>query len=104
MEASLTHEEFSKNVNTKFQVQNEENIPVEVELIEISELKLHPRQEEFSLEFRSPLNMFLSQGVHNFSHEQMGQFELFIVPIKKDEHGFYYEAIFNRLRQASDSQ
>ena len=34
MEASLTHEEFSKNLNTKFQVQNEENTPAELELIE----------------------------------------------------------------------
>jgi hypothetical protein len=99
MEASLTHEEFTKPVNTKFQVQNEENIPVELELIEISEMKLYPKQEEFSLEFRSPLNMFLSQGVHNFSHEQMGQFELFIVPFKQDDQGFYYQAIFNRLRE-----
>jgi hypothetical protein len=99
MEASLTHDEFSKNVNTKFQVENEENIPVELELIEISELKLHPRQVEFSLEFRSPLNMFLSQGVHNFKHDQMGQFELFIVPIKQDEQGFYYQAVFNNLRE-----
>jgi hypothetical protein len=99
MEASLTHEEFTKHVNTKFQVQNEENIPVELELIEISEMKLYPKQEEFSLEFRSPLNMFLSQGVHNFSHEQMGQFELFIVPFKQDDQGFYYQAIFNRLRE-----
>ncbi len=99
MEASLTHEEFTKQVNTKFQVQNEENIPVELELIEISEMKLYPKQEEFSLEFRSPLNMFLSQGVHNFSHDQMGQFELFIVPFKQDDQGFYYQAIFNRLRE-----
>ena len=99
MEACLTHEEFTKHLNTKFQVQNEENIPVELELIEISEMKLYPKQEEFSLEFRSPLNMFLSQGVHNFSHEEMGQFELFIVPFKQDDQGFYYQAIFNRLRE-----
>ena len=98
MEASLTHEEFSKNLNTKFQVQSEENTQAELELIAISEIKLYPRQEEFSLEFRSPLNMFLNQGVHNFSHDQMGEFELFIVPFKQDEQGFYYQAIFNRLR------
>ena len=99
MEASLTHEEFTKHVNSKFQVENEENIPVELELIDVSELKLHPRQVEFSLEFRSPLNMFLNQGVHNLKHDQMGQFELFIVPIKQDEQGFYYQAIFNNLRE-----
>ena len=99
MEAFLTHEEFTKHVNSKFHVENEENIPVELELIKISELKLYPRQVEFSLEFRSPLNMFLSQGVHNFSHDQMGQFELFIVPFKQDGQGFYYQAVFNNLRE-----
>lgn len=99
MEAVLTHEEFSKNANTKFQVQADENTQVEVDLIAISELKLYPQQEEFALEFRGPLNMFLGQGVHSFSHDQMGNFELFIVPIKQDGQGFYYEAIFNRIRE-----
>ena len=99
MEAALTHEEFSKHVNTKFQVQADEDANVELELVTISELKLHPQQEEFAIEFRGPLDMFLDQGVRNFSHDQMGQFELFIVPIKQDGQGFYYEVIFNRLRQ-----
>ena len=99
MEPALTHEEFSKHVNTKFQVGVDENTNVDVDLISISELKVYPQQEEFSLQFRGPLDRFLDQGVRNFSHEQMGQFELFIVPIKKDAQGFYYEVIFNRLRQ-----
>jgi hypothetical protein len=42
--------------------------------------------------------MYLDQGVRNFIHDQMGQFELFIVPIRQDAQGFYYEAVFNRLR------
>jgi hypothetical protein len=29
----------------------------------------------------------------------MGQFELFIVPVKQDAQGFYYEAVFNRIRE-----
>ena len=99
MEASLTHEEFSKNVTTKFKVEAGENTHVELDLVEISELKVYPRQEEFALEFRGPLNAYLGQGIRNFSHDQMGQFELFIVPIKQDEQGFYYEAIFNRIRE-----
>src|SRR5215213_561167 len=98
MGASLTHEAFSQQANTKFQVQVDENTPVELELTEVSELKLYPHQEEFSIIFRGPLTTFLGQGVHIFSHDQIGQFELFIVPIRQDEQGFYYEAIFNRLR------
>ena len=99
METALTHEEFTKNANTKFQVQVDENTPVELELTSISEVKLYPQQEEFAIEFRGPLNMFLGQGARNFAHDQMGEFELFIVPVSQDEKGFYYEAIFNRIRQ-----
>lgn len=98
MEASLTHEEFSKNKNAKFQVQVDDNTHVDLELIEVSEIKLYPQQEEYTLEFRGPLDMFLGQGIRNFAHDQMGQFELFIVPVKQDAQGFYYEAVFNRLR------
>lgn len=99
METVLTHENFTKNVNTKFQVQVDENTPVELELTSISEVKVYPLQEEFAIEFRGPLNVYLGQGSRNFTHEQMGEFELFIVPVNQDEHGFYYEAVFNRLRE-----
>src|SRR5262245_31830038 len=98
MEPSLTHEEFSKHANTKFQVPMDEHPPVELDLIEVSELKMYPRQEEFTILFRGPLEAFLDQGVRPIKHDQMGEFELFIVPIKQDEQGFYYEAIFNRVR------
>ena len=102
MEAALTHEAFTQNANTKFQVQADENNAVELELAEISEIKLYPRQEEFSLVFRGPLDAFLDQGGRLFKHDQMGEFELFIVPIKQDADGFYYEAIFNRLRKSDE--
>ena len=99
MEASLTHEEFSQNANSKFQVQGNDNSPVELELVDVSELTVYPRQEEFTVTFRGPLNAYLDQGVRAFTHDRMGEFELFIVPIRKNEDGFYYEAIFNRIRE-----
>ena len=99
MEASLTHEAFTQNANTKFQIQVDENTPLELDLIDVSELKVYPQQEEFTLTFRGPLSHFLDQGVRPFQHDQMGQFDLFIVPIKQDADGFYYEAVFNRVRE-----
>jgi len=97
MEASLTHEAFAQHANTRFQVRTDQAVPLELELIEVSELKVYPDQEEFALVFRGPLNAFLGQGIRVLRHEQMGQFEIFLVPIRQDEHGFYYEAVFNRL-------
>ena len=99
MEASLTHDEFASQVNTRFQVQTDEDPKVELDLIEVSDLKLHPQQEEFTIVFRGSLNAFLEQGIRSLTHEQMGQFELFLVPIRQDAHGFYYEAVFNRIRE-----
>ena len=99
MEPSLTHEAFGQNVNTKFQVQTGEDTGVELELTEVSEIKLYPRQEEFSIWFRGRLDEYLDQGARNFKHDQIGEFELFIVPIRQDADGFYYQAIFNRLRE-----
>jgi uncharacterized protein DUF6916 len=101
MEASLTHEEFSQQINTQFLVRLDETNTEQLELTEVSPLKLYPRQEEFSVLFRGPLNTFLGQGVRPFSHEQLGEFELFIVPIRQDDKGFYYEAIFNRIRETT---
>ena len=43
MEASFTHDEFTKHANSKFQVQLDEHTPVELELTEISEIKLYPQ-------------------------------------------------------------
>ena len=99
MEPSLTHETFFQHANTEFQVLVDENTSVPLELTSVSELKVYPRQEEFTLEFRGPLDMFLDQGVRNFAHDKMGEFELFIVPVKQDAQGFYYEAVFNRIRE-----
>lgn len=94
----LTHEAFRQQAGTKFQVKVGEDNAVELDLVEISEIKLHPGQEQFEIVFRGPLNAFLGQGVRPFMHDDLGQFEMFIVPIRQDEQGFYYEAIFNRLR------
>lgn len=102
MEASLTHEEFSQHLNTRFDVQLNEANDVQLKLAEVSPLKLYPRQEEFSIVFLGPLESFLDQGVRPFRHEQLGEFELFIVPIRQDEKGFYYEAIFNRIREGTE--
>ena len=99
MEPSLTHEAFGQNVNTKFQVQTGDDTSVDLELTEVSELKLYPRQEEFSIWFRGPADVFLAQGVRNFKHDQIGEFELFIVPIRQEADGIYYQAIFNRIRE-----
>jgi len=96
---TLTHEAFSQQLNTKFRTRIDGEIPVELELTSVSEFLQSPRQERFSIEFRGPTDRFLSQGMHDLEHAEMGTVSLFLVPIGQDDWGFYYEAVFNRLHK-----
>ena len=40
----------------------------------------------------------MGQGMRSFDHDKLGRFELFIVPIRQDGEGYYYEAVFSRFR------
>ncbi|HEY0005230.1 MAG TPA: hypothetical protein VGB17_10520 [Pyrinomonadaceae bacterium] len=99
MNENLTHENFSQNLNTKFLLHYGGQSPMELELIEITQLKRAPRQEMFSIRFRGPLDPQLLQRTFSLEHERMGAFELFLVAINRDEDGMYYEAVFNWLKE-----
>ena len=45
--------------------------------------------------FQGPAEVFLPQHIYSLAHEQMGDFDLFLVPIARDERGFRYESVFN---------
>ena len=101
MSPILTEAEFSKHVNTKFRVAGEQ--PIELELSEVKGYlsKAHEQSgmERFSAFFKGPREPFLPQRVYALEHEQMGAFELFLVPVGTDENGFRYEAVFNYFKE-----
>jgi hypothetical protein len=95
----LTRELLAENLNTKFRVAAESVEPLEIELIEVSELDRVRNSEQFSAVFRGPLNFLLHQSIHRLEHERLGVLELFLVPIGQEADGFRYEAIFNSFVQ-----
>jgi hypothetical protein len=97
MSEPLTYEAFANNLNTKFRISVDENNALDAELTQVSERFLSPQQERFSIIFRAPYEPFLGQGIRHFEHDQLPPFELFIVPIQRDEQGTLYEAVFNHL-------
>ena len=100
MATELTEEEFSKHVNTKFRIAGEQ--PLELELTEVKGYlgKEHEQtgMERFSAFFSGPADRYLEQKTYSVEHEQMGAFDLFLVPLSRDEHGFRYEAVFNYFK------
>ena len=103
MSAPLTEAEFSKHVNTKFRIAGE--LPVELELREVKGYlsKAHEQtgMERFSAFFNGPNEPFLPQRVYALEHDRMGAFELFLVPLAKDENGARYEAVFNYFKNSA---
>ena len=101
MSAPLTEKEFSKYVNTKFRVTVEP--PVELELTEVKGYLSREHEEmgmeRFSAFFSGPGDRFLNQNTYSLEHDQMGTFALFLVPVKQDQNGFRYEAVFNYYKQ-----
>lgn len=97
----LTHPSFVLHVNTGFQVRLQSGKQLSITLTQVSDQQVSARQEEFSIVFRGPLDSFLPQGMYTLTHESMGSFDLFIVPIGRDAEGYSYEAVFNRVRQSS---
>jgi hypothetical protein len=92
--ASLLHGRFRADLGT--------GEPLALELVEAVDLGGHsatasPRPGErspFSIVFRGPREPVLSQRTYRVEHERLGAFELFLVPVGRDESGMRYEAVF----------
>ena len=100
--AELTEQEFSKHLKSKFDVRVNDHA-LQLELIEVKSYRPHeheqPGMERFSAFFTGPSDLLLPQAVYSLSHDQMGDFEIFLVPTFGDQRGYRYEAVFNYFKE-----
>ena len=106
--ANATLSDFSGTVNSRYSVMlgaaEDDAPPIEVELTEAGDVSQNAmgdaKLECFALLFKGGLDSRLPQGLHRFSHPQLGDFELFVTPIQhRDQDARYYEAVFNRVSE-----
>jgi len=105
MSATLTEEEFSKHVNTTFHVKfTDGQIDLVLDEVKGYRNKAVERQgmERFSAYFQGPSQPHLPQRVYLLDHDQMGEFEIFLVPLSQSELGFRYEAVFNYFKAGEE--
>lgn len=90
---------FEKNVNTNFRIELDSHKPVELKLISVTPRVNEPHEqagmERFSVIFSGPPDFFLPQQIYRVVHPDMGEFEVFLVPIAQEANGFKYEAVYN---------
>lgn len=94
---TLEHGDYAGKLNTKFRV-TEAVEPMDLELIEISDLKSGGGQEYFSLIFLGEKDKLLPQRLYDLEHETLGRGLIFLVPVGANDQGIRYEAVFNRLK------
>jgi len=94
---NLTRDAFAEQLNTKFNVYFTPEKTSAAELIDVSELKKHSRQEVFSLLFLAPLDLPIEQRIYRMQHDVLGDLELFLAPVERTADGIKYESVFNRL-------
>lgn len=94
---------FLKHLNTKFEVLGPDANQLELELIRITQPSVvAPGTECFSLLFRGPLQPQLPQRMYPVRHAELGDFDLFLVPVALEKEGLLYEAVFNRILKKNE--
>ena len=106
----ISFPEFSSQVRTRFGVHAGPGRVVELELMEARldpELPQQGRRpaldadyEKFSLIFSGPRRELLEEKCLRFEHDQLGSFELVVLPIfTRKPDRMNYQAVFNRPRK-----
>lgn len=104
MPVTLNRETFAAHLNERFCAVIEPGNEVELKLVEVAALasgskgdesQRSLRQDPFTLVFSGPRDMPLEQGTFHVEHDQIGRFDLFLVPIGEDQSNRQYEAVFN---------
>jgi hypothetical protein len=97
----LTYDHFAQRRGQRFEVAVAEGPALDLELIEATQGGLPggrgpdgQERMQFSVIFRGTAEPVLPQGTYQLTHAQLGELELFIVPIGADAEGVRYEAAF----------
>lgn len=101
--AQLSKAFFAARLFSRFRLRADSGESAALELIELLEGSSGPRLEQFSILFRGAGPSLLPQKTYTLEQDAGGAFDLFLVPVGRDEQGTYYEAVFNNLIPAKES-
>lgn len=95
---SLPRESFFKEqIGSIFEVVDIPSSPFELKMTKVVEHAKSEHQEAFSVFFLGPSDRFMPQGIRKIKNTQVGEIEVFLVPVAKTNDGFEYEAAFNYI-------
>jgi hypothetical protein len=89
---------FASALGSSFVIKGAEGGTLDIELVEVSELRERPRQISFSILFLTPESAGVEQGLYDLDHEVLGPMALFLVPVGMEGNRMRLEAVFNTVR------
>jgi hypothetical protein len=89
-------ETFEGRTGERFRVEFAEGATKTLELVEVTQLGAGAadRRDPFSLLFAGDPGEPYPQQIYPVEHDELGRFELFLVPLAPDQRGALYEAVF----------
>ena len=95
---TLTKQSFENIHDNAFAIFFDLDNAISSELIEVKAINSHTlaegQAEPFSLVFQVKDDRVFEQNTFKIQHEELGDLELFLVPIGADKNGVSYEAVF----------
>lgn len=67
------------------------------ELVSVEIAKSAATHECFSLLFKAPADTACEQMIYGIEHPTLGAMDLFLVPVKRNTEGVFFEAVINRV-------
>jgi hypothetical protein len=98
----LTLDVFQPRVGNRFRIRTSPEQAIEAELLEARALVdpgrspagASSRRMPFALLFRTMLKDVLPQRIYAVEHDEIGSYDIFLVPVGPDAVGMVYEAVF----------
>lgn len=96
--ASMSRKSFEGALDTAFEIRPSEGggEAIAVRLVEVKTLRAPPGYEQFSALFVGPQSPVLAQGTYRFTNAQLGELDLFMVPVGRALAGVEYEVCVSR--------
>ena len=93
---TLTKEDWTKHLGENFQVDTDNSDSLVIKLTAVSGYgqSLGGNREAFSLLFCGSPRPVLPQRIYRISHANLGELDIFLVPIGPQADGMGYEAVF----------
>jgi hypothetical protein len=95
----LRYEAVHPLIGSAFHISVPERGEVDLKITDVSRVmervkSTRFKREPFTIHLLGPRDVRFSQGMYPFRHDELGELEMFIVPLGGQEDGLQYEAVF----------